>query len=193
MNRESIAKDFLWIECLKVALKKNRRDPSSRYFQLATIRHDGSPANRTVVFRGFGLNDEIQLISDTRSRKISELKQKKNAAICWYFSNTREQFRISGFVKTEKNRESDLAQELWQKISEQARSQFYWPEPGQKLEELGQDFSGIDVNSSTPPEEFCVLRFIPTEVDYLLLRGSPQTRLRSYLSAGTWLAERINA
>ena len=193
MNRESIAKDFLWIECLKVALKKNRRDPSSRYFQLATIRHDGSPANRTVVFRGFGPNEEIQLISDTRSRKISELKQKKNAAICWYFSNTREQFRISGFVKTEKNRESDLAQELWQKISEQARSQFYWPEPGHKFEELAEDFSSIDVNSSTPPEEFCVLRFIPTEVDYLLLRGSPQTRFRSYLSDGSWIAERINA
>ena len=193
MNRERVEKDFSWLECLEVALKKNRRDPASRYFQLATIRPDGSPANRTVVFRGFGPNEEIQLISDTRSQKISELKQKQNAAICWYFSNTREQFRISGFVKTENSRESDLAQELWQKISEQARSQFYWPEPGNEFEELVQDFSSIDVNSPTPPEEFCVLRFIPTEVDYLLLRGSPQTRFRSYLSVGSWIAERINA
>ena len=193
MNRERVEKDFSWIKRLEVALKKNRRDPASKYFQLATIKPDGSPANRTVVFRGFGPNEEIQLISDTRSQKISELKRKKNAAICWYFSNTREQFRISGFVKIEKSRESDLAQELWQKISEQARSQFYWPEPGHKFEELAQDFSSIDVNSSTPPEEFCVLRFIPTEVDYLLLRGSPQTRFRSYLSVGSWIAERINA
>ena len=193
MNREGVEKDFSWIKCLEVALKKNRRDPASKYFQLATIKPDGSPANRTVVFRGFGPNEEIQLISDTRSQKISELKRKKNAAICWYFSNTREQFRISGFVKIEKSRESDLAQELWQKISEQARSQFYWPEPGRKFEELAQDFSSIDVNSSTPPEEFCVLRFIPTEVDYLLLRGSPQARFRSYLSVGSWIAERINA
>ena len=193
MNRERVEKDFSWIKRLEVALKKNRRDPASKYFQLATIKPDGSPANRTVVFRGFGPNEEIQLISDTRSQKISELKRKKNAAICWYFSNTREQFRISGFVKIEKSRESDLAQELWQKISEQARSQFYWPEPGHKFEELAQDFSSIDVNSSTPPDEFCVLRFIPTEVDYLLLRGSPQTRFRSYLSVGSWIAERINA
>ena len=193
MNRERVEKDFSWIKRLEVALKKNRRDPASKYFQLATIKPDGSPANRTVVFRGFGPNEEIQLISDTRSRKISELKQKQNAAICWYFSDTREQFRISGVVKTEPSRGSDLAQELWQKISEQARSQFYWPEPGHKFEELAQDFSSIDVNSSTPPEEFCVLRFIPTEVDYLLLRGSPQTRFRSYLSVGSWIAERINA
>tara|TARA_X000001036_G_scaffold99328_1_gene92404 strand:- start:102 stop:683 length:582 start_codon:yes stop_codon:yes gene_type:complete len=193
LNRERVEKDFSWIECLEVALKKNRRDPASKYFQLATIRPDGSPANRTVVFRGFGPNEEIQLISDTRSQKISELKQKKNAAICWYFSNTREQFRISGIVKTEPSQGSDLARELWQKISEQARSQFYWPEPGHKFEELAKDFSSIDVNSSAPPEEFCVLRFIPTEVDYLLLRGSPQTRFRSYLSVGSWIAERINA
>ena len=193
MNRERVEKDFSWIERLEVALKKNRRDPASKYFQLATIKPDGSPANRTVVFRGFGSNEEIQLISDTRSQKISELKQKKNAAICWYFSKTREQFRISGVVKTELSRGSDLAQELWQKISEQARSQFYWPEPGHEFEELAQDFSSIDVNSSTPPEEFCVLRFSPVEVDYLLLRGSPQARFRSYRGNGSWISKRINA
>ena len=193
MNRERVEKDFSWLECLDVALKKNRRDPASRYFLLATIRPDGSPANRTVVFRGFGPNEEIQFISDTRSQKISELKQKQNAAICWYFSDTREQFRISGVVKTELSRGSDLAQELWQKISEQARSQFYWPEPGHEFKELAQDFSSIDFNSSTPPEEFCVLRFSPVEVDYLSLRGIPQARFRSFRSDGSWIAERINA
>ncbi len=193
MNRERVEKDFSWIERLEVALKKNQRDPARKYFQLATIKPDGSPANRTVVFRGFGPNEEIQLISDTRSQKISELKQKKNAAICWYFSKTREQFRISGVVKTELSRGSDLAQELWQKISEQARSQFYWPEPGHEFEELAQDFSSIDVNSSTPPEEFCVLRFSPVEVDYLLLRGSPQARFRSYRGGSSWISKRINA
>ena len=193
MNRERVEKDFSWIECLEVALKKNRRDPASKYFQLATIRPDGSPANRTVVFRGFGPNEEIQLISDTRSQKISELKQKKNAAICWYFSNTREQFRISGIVKTEPSRGSDLAQELWQKISEQARSQFYWPEPGNEFEELAEDFSSIDVNRSTPPEEFCVLRFSPVEVDYLSLRGIPQARFSSFRSNSSWISKRINA
>jgi len=193
LNRERVEKDFSWIERLEVALKKNQRDPARKYFQLATIKPDGSPANRTVVFRGFGPNEEIQLISDTRSQKISELKQKKNAAICWYFSKTREQFRISGVVKTELSRGSDLAQELWQKISEQARSQFYWPEPGHEFEELAQDFSSIDVNSSTPPEEFCVLRFSPVEVDYLLLRGSPQARFRSYRGGSSWISKRINA
>ena len=193
MNRERVEEDFSWLECLEVALKKNRRDPASRYFQLATIRPDGSPANRTVVFRGLGPNEEIQFISDTRSQKICELKQKKNAAICWYFANTREQFRISGVVETEPSGGSDIAQELWQKISEQARSQFYWPEPGHDFEELAADFSSIDVNSSTPPEVFRVLRFSPTEVDYLLLRGSPQTRFKSYRSDRSWISKRVNA
>lgn len=40
-----------WREMLQRSLKKNKSLPYSRYVQLATVRPDGRPANRTVVFR----------------------------------------------------------------------------------------------------------------------------------------------
>lgn len=40
-----------WKNLLEKALKRNRSAQNSRYFQLATVRSDGRPACRTVVFR----------------------------------------------------------------------------------------------------------------------------------------------
>ncbi|KAI5054742.1 hypothetical protein GOP47_0029887 [Adiantum capillus-veneris] len=46
----------------------------SSYFQLATVRRDGRPANRTVVFRGFVEESNIlQFTTDYRSNKIEEI------------------------------------------------------------------------------------------------------------------------
>jgi hypothetical protein len=42
-----------WREPLARALHRNRSLAYSRYLQLATVRNNGRPANRTVVFRGF--------------------------------------------------------------------------------------------------------------------------------------------
>jgi pyridoxamine 5'-phosphate oxidase len=42
-----------WRSPLSRALYRNRNLPYCRYLQLATVRPNGQPANRTVVFRGF--------------------------------------------------------------------------------------------------------------------------------------------
>ena len=191
MNKKSAEKDFLWRECLDKALKKNRRDPSSRYFQFATIKPNGKPANRTVVFRGFGEQDEIYIISDSRSQKVSELKQSNEAEICWYFSGTRQQFRIAGKAEWETDARSEVVRKLWQKISEPAKSQFYWPAPGREIEESATE-KDTEIDDSSPPRVFGVLRFIPNRVDYLSLRGNPQTRIVSCLEKNEWVSTRIN-
>ena len=45
--------ETLWRASLVLALYRNRHVAQARYLQLATVRADGRPANRTVVFRGF--------------------------------------------------------------------------------------------------------------------------------------------
>lgn len=40
-----------WKQMIQRSLGKNRSLAYSRYVQLATVRPDGRPANRTVVFR----------------------------------------------------------------------------------------------------------------------------------------------
>ncbi|MFM7425627.1 MAG: pyridoxamine 5'-phosphate oxidase family protein, partial [Elainella sp.] len=86
-----------WRTPLARALHRNRALAYARYFQLATVQHDGKPANRTVVFRGFlEPGNRLKLIADRRSQKIDQLAHQPWAEVCWYFPKTREQFRLSG-------------------------------------------------------------------------------------------------
>ena len=40
-----------WRDTILKSLKKNSRLAYARYAQLATVREDGRPANRTIVYR----------------------------------------------------------------------------------------------------------------------------------------------
>jgi hypothetical protein len=52
---------------LRLALEQGARGP--RIMQLATVTRAGHPANRTVVFRGFGSDEEsLSFVTDPRSR-----------------------------------------------------------------------------------------------------------------------------
>ncbi|MEL6814600.1 MAG: pyridoxamine 5'-phosphate oxidase family protein [Cyanobacteria bacterium J06598_3] len=86
-----------WRSPLSRALHRNRAQPFARYLQLATVRPDGTPANRTIVFRGFLANtNRLMFICDRRSEKTHHTHQNPAAEACWYFTKTREQFRLSG-------------------------------------------------------------------------------------------------
>jgi hypothetical protein len=61
-----------WKEPLQRALKKNAGSRDSRYVQLATVRPDGRPANRTVVYRGFLADSNVlTFVTDTRWEALS--------------------------------------------------------------------------------------------------------------------------
>ncbi len=56
-----------WKEVLQKALKRNAKNRESKYVQIATVRPDGRPANRTVVYRGFlGETDKLTFVTDIR-------------------------------------------------------------------------------------------------------------------------------
>jgi hypothetical protein len=86
-----------WRSHLAAALHRNRSLRFARYLQLATVRVDGRPANRTVVFRGFLEETNcLKFVTDIRSQKVEEINLYPWGEICWYFPKTREQFRIAG-------------------------------------------------------------------------------------------------
>jgi PPOX class probable FMN-dependent enzyme len=170
-----------WRSFLANALKKNRNQPHSRYFQLATVRSDGIPANRTVVFRGF-LSDtnKLKIITDARSEKITEIQNQSRGEICWYFTNSREQFRIAGniIIIDANYQDSELLkvrESTWQDLSDNARIQFAWAHPGEARANP-EAFSPPQPDENEPLENFCLLLFEPVKVDYLRLRGEPQNR-----------------
>ena len=153
-----------WRSFLANALKKNRSQPHSRYFQLATVRSDGIPANRTVVFRGFLENtNRLKIITDARSEKIIEIKNQSWGEICWYFTNSREQFRIAGnMIIIDANHQDyellKVRESTWQDLSDNARIQFAWAHPGEARANP-EAVSPPQPDENKPLDNFCLLLF----------------------------------
>ncbi len=188
-----------WRGAIAHALHRNRSLVYARYLQLATIRADGRPANRTVVFRGFlEATNKLKFITDARSEKADQIKQQPWAEICWYFPNTREQFRITGDLilvgsdncdpTLQKTRSSQ-----WQELSDAARLQFAWPDPGKPRVKEQAAFEPPPPDPKQPLVDFCLLLLDPVQVDHLELRGDPQNRcLYNYDEQQGWFSQAVN-
>ncbi|MEH2364581.1 Npun_F5749 family FMN-dependent PPOX-type flavoprotein [Nostoc sp.] len=188
-----------WRSAIAHALHRNRSLVYARYLQLATVQANGRPANRTLVFRGF-LEDTNQLkfITDARSAKADQIQQQPWAEVCWYFPNTREQFRITGCLTLVSGDDSDQDLQparisMWQELSDAARLQFAWPHPGKPRVETPEAFAPPAPDPVQPMPNFCLLLLDPVQIDHLELRGEPQNR-RFYQRDENqeWFCEKIN-
>jgi PPOX class probable FMN-dependent enzyme len=188
-----------WRSLLARALHKNRKLPYARYFQLATIRTDGRPANRTLVFRGF-LDDtnQLKIITDSRSQKADQIDDQPWGEACWYFPESREQFRLAGQLTLVRADHPDQALQAarkttWQELSDPARLQFAWPHPGEARAEHNGVFSPPSPDPEQPIPNFCLLLLEPMEVDHLELRGDPQNRWLYYRNnSQEWSKQAVN-
>jgi PPOX class probable FMN-dependent enzyme len=179
--------NYSWRDALSHALRRNRRDAHHRYMQLASLATDGQPANRTVVFRGFSEDDQrLQVATDARSEKVAQLAAVVAVEICWYFTRSREQFRIRGEAVL--HAEGPARHRLWSSLSEAARAQFFWPDPGLPLGEGDEATQAGD----GPPDSFVLLEIAPFRVDHLQLGADPQQRFLSELRDGRWESQPVN-
>jgi pyridoxamine 5'-phosphate oxidase len=171
----------LWRSVLAKALHLNRDLVYARYVQLATVRTNGQPANRTVVFRGFlDQTNQLKFITDDRSEKIDQIAANPWGEVCWYFPKTREQFRLLGQLTVVQAEYADTVlvrarQIQWRELSDAARLQFVWPASGQPRVEARQ-FQPDPPDPLHPPANFCLLLLAPIQVDHLALKGDPQDR-----------------
>ena len=182
--------NYHWQDALTQAVARNRQDAQHRYLQLATRGEAGWPANRTVVFRGFSEAGELQVVTDQRSGKVQEFAVDDRAEICWYFARTREQFRLrcrSEVVDPGSRRDAERLA-LWEKLSDAAREQFYWPHPG---EPLGGDPVPV-ANPISTPDTFLLVLLRPERVDHLQLKPSPQQRRLSTRPDHGWECVDVN-
>ncbi|KAH8548297.1 pyridoxamine 5'-phosphate oxidase-domain-containing protein [Umbelopsis sp. PMI_123] len=108
-----------WKVLLLSQLSKNIKEArDAAYVSLATIRPDGSPANRTVAFRGFvaqdhedetGWGSDLLLFTcDKRTEKMKEIRHDPRVEVSWWMSTTGEQFRIRGRMHLIENGTEDL-------------------------------------------------------------------------------------
>jgi pyridoxamine 5'-phosphate oxidase len=187
-----------WRSAIARALHQNRSLIYARYLQLATVRTNGRPANRTVVFRGFLEDtDQLKFITDARSEKVEQILQKPWAEACWYFPRTREQFRIHGrLILVGNDNSQPILQKAryatWQQLSDAARLQFAWPDPGKPRTNNQDAFAPPPPNSIEPLANFCLLLLAPVEVEHLELQGEPQNRWLYSYDHQEWSVKAIN-
>ncbi len=188
----------LWRPSLDLALHRNRSRPELRFVQLATVRTDGRPAIRTVVFRGF-LDDmrKLAFTTDSRSAKRSEIQANPRGEICWYFPVTREQFRVGGVLALvgPESTHPALRQaraDVWAELSDEVRASFTWPTPRERLKSVALSFAPLPA-SSPPVENFLLMTLTATEVDHLELHGEPHHRwIYEADSIGRWSGREVN-
>lgn len=186
-----------WRSLLARALHRNRSDAHSRYLQLATVKPNGRPANRTIVFRDY-LEDSntLAFITDARSAKVDQIGRYPWGEACWYFTGSREQFRLAGQLQlvTAQTTETSLVQArkaVWSSLSERARQQFTWPEPGAPKADRSA-FDQPTPPADQPADQYCLLTLEPQEVMHLELKGDPQNRTAYVLMDTGWQSEAVN-
>lgn len=208
-----------WRQSLARSLHVQRSKPEAKFFQAANAYmpddscdiNDIVVENRTMVFRGFAQSSHTLLaISDSRSEKFSQWQQSPRTQLCWYFTKTREQFRISaqvsmvgssGLLFQDEHADADVNQGgsqnsiltseraiLWANLSDKAKMQFYWPAPKQALKDI--EINGTP--SSDIPDNFILICFHPHHIDYLNLTTTPQTREIHDISDKKWIYQAVN-
>jgi pyridoxamine 5'-phosphate oxidase len=188
----------LWSPSLVLAIYMNRRAPASRLLQMASVRPDGRPANRTLVFRGF-LGDTAQLtfVTDLRSPKLADLSKSSWVEVCWYFPVTHEQFRIGGGVIVVGPDATDPAlstarAECWRELPEPTRLSFTWPTSGEPRDSR-VPYPKEHPDPESPLPQFGLLVLDPESVDFLEINGQPQNRWLFQRGAqGQWSGREIN-
>ncbi|XP_020675652.1 pyridoxine/pyridoxamine 5'-phosphate oxidase 2 isoform X1 [Dendrobium catenatum] len=190
-----------WRALLAGALESNAHLNHSSYFQLATISVNGRPANRTVVFRGFQEgSDNILINTDRRTKKVEEITHNPYGEICWYFTESWEQFRINGRIDIIDCSTRDLAklqqrEEAWFASSLNSRLQSLRPFP--RLPVLEEPCEDYQLDPSTGPvDSFCLLVFGPEQVDYVNLKTNVRFLFTSSHSSdqstNVWKFEKVN-
>lgn len=171
---------------------------TSRFMQLATVTANGWPANRTVVFRGFlPGSDALTFVTDARSQKVAHAAADPHCEVCWYFSETRVQFRIAGRLQVISESESEekllrYRRDAWDALSDKTKQQFYWPEP-RTLRQAEKASEEISRDTQKVPESFCLCLLQPEFVDYLDLNEWPHRRtLFSRQHSGKWTRQEVN-
>ncbi|TXG63054.1 hypothetical protein EZV62_010048 [Acer yangbiense] len=130
---------------------------------------------------------------------VEELKHCPFAEICWYFTDSWEQFRINGRIDIIDGSNPDseklqIREKSWFASSPRSRLQYLGPYPG--LPQLSEEPQETSVDPSAGPvSEFCLLVLDPEQVDYLNLKTNQRlmfTSTQSQIGEKCWTSERIN-
>src|SRR5690606_31053819 len=135
---------------------------------LATAGADGAPHARSVVCRRITDAGELWAVSDGRSMKNAQLRERPIAEAVFWLSDLRRQYSIRASVRVD---ESDRSA-MWRELARASRALFHWPSPGEAFD-ASADFPR-EIGADAPvPENFTLLKLVPLVVEMLDLNEHP--------------------
>ena len=180
-----------WRALLRGAREREGRHPQARWLQLASVAADGTPRNRTLVFRGWADGASLDLLTDGRSAKVGELRQQPAVELLWLLPKARCQFRLRGsLLNLPADLEASDSQRHWQALSPAGRALWGWPPPGAPLQP-GTPFPCELADDGPIPEHFRLLRIALEQVELLELTDHPHRR-RRWCQGDGWREQSLN-
>lgn len=183
----------VWRQLLEDLILRHAHLPFSKFVQVATIRTDGRPANRTLTFRFFLSDNRLLFTADTRTEKFAELRKHAWAELCWYFVEARVQFRLLGTMQELENRGAEevhlACNRTWEERTDKSRQSFSWPRASERL---SNSVMFTNPPASEPPSNFGLLGFCPQRVETLDLTSHPHAREVHALEDGAWRSILVN-
>jgi pyridoxamine 5'-phosphate oxidase len=207
-----------WKARMDISIAKSRKIRGSNYVQISTVSPEGEPRCRTVVFRGFQklpsdhpiaveCGDDnsscvMKMITDNRSNKVSEASINSKVEMVWWFPKSNEQYRVRGklmfvgggdFSMDDDKVLASSRKEQWGNLSDPAREQFFWQEPG--IDYSGESVvpaGGRDEEGTLlpPPKTYLLMFILPHHIDYLSLRDN--YRQIDEVVEDEWTMKRVN-
>lgn len=167
---------------------------------------------------GGGVVPALKMITDRRSQKVAHCARRPRAELVWWFQKSSEQYRIKGDLVLVGGDTGDpgllaARKQTWGNLSDPAREQFFWPQPGAPHDDGASEASaagdtaadpagGRDAEGRVlpPPDDFLMVLLKPTSVKYLRLLDnfSQNDTLRQEgegegeSSGWDWAAVRVN-
>ncbi|GGE39082.1 pyridoxamine 5'-phosphate oxidase family protein [Psychroflexus planctonicus] len=133
-----------------------------RYPSLASLTKD-FPNQRTVVLRDTTTDFELIFYTDERSNKIEDFIHNPNASVLFYHPKKLLQIKVMGKMKIVTS--GKVYEEYWSKIQGKSRKDFITEKaPGTQLK------NPDDVEFLDDKHHFCLLKLVPTEIEYLQLK-----------------------
>jgi len=178
-----------WRPLIRSAQQREGRSPAARWLQLATVALDGTPRVRTLVFRGWGGPDQLDLLTDSRSAKALELERQPAIEICWLMPKAKQQFRLRGVWQPSGVDAAPERLRHWQQLSPAGRALWAWPAPGRPWQPSDQFVEQLSAEAEIP-EHFQLLRLQVERVEQLDLGQHPHLR-QSWRRDEQWSALRL--
>lgn len=149
---------------------------------LATTQASGAPCLRTVVIRAVNELLNLEIHTDSRSKKVVDILSKPLAEILFYDPISEIQLKFSGPVKL---LQTGLeVNEAWKKIPEESKKQY------STLLAPGTVISANESISYSEKSHFCIFSIQTNCVEYLKL-GNPPQRFRMLQKNGTFILESL--